>query len=74
MYVVQLCTLIQELLDKLKSEELDAKVAQSNKIMAIIFGGVLQLLMAEVEETRRNQQLPCIPQLSSLVRFISLGQ
>ena len=71
---MQLSTLVQELMEKLKGEELDTKVSQSNKIMVIIFEGVLQLLMAEIEETRRSQQLPSIPQLSSFVRFISSGQ
>ena len=73
MVFIQLCSLIDQLMSKLKGEVLATKVAQSNKIMAIIFGGVLQLLMAEIEDTRRSQRLPCIPLLSSFVSFISFG-
>lgn len=43
-------------------------------ILGNIFTGVLQLVMADIEEYRRSQELPCLPLLSVFTKFLSSGE
>lgn len=48
--------------------------SQNVCILGSIFTGVLQLVMADVEEYRRSQELPCLPLLSIFTKFLSSGK
>ena len=52
---------------------LETKAAQNSRILAIIFSGVLQLLLSGIEEARHTNQIPCLPQLQVFINFISRG-
>ena len=48
--------------------------SQNVCILGNVFIGLLQLIMADIEEYRRSQVLPCLPLLSLFTKFLSSGE
>ena len=69
--------LIKEVEDKLSkhgdTKAVEAIAARNTRILAIIFNGVLRLLLNEIEDARRDHTLPLIPQLAALIQHLSAG-
>ena len=63
-----------ELLSKLSEGETESRVKIHHRVFAVLFVGVLQLLMDAVEEARRDQeQLPKFPEFAALMSYLCKG-
>lgn len=63
---------ISRLTDLCESEE-SSRAALHQKILRIIFSGVLQLFLAAIEDARREAEPVNLPRFSAFIKYLSAG-
>ena len=58
--------------EKCESDEM-SRARLNQKILGIIFSGVLQLILSGIEDARRSRTLVNVPKFSAFIKYISAG-
>ena len=69
---VQLTDVAFAVLDQIQSDKrMDAE--RNQKIIRIIFAGVMEMILTGVEDSRRERSALYVPKFSAFVKFLSAG-
>ena len=68
----QIYRMVSRLQEKCGSEQASRAQLQQ-KILGIIFSGVLQLILSSIEDARRSRTLVNVPKFSAFIKYLSAG-
>lgn len=68
----QLCLMITELLEQCDTRE-SRRATHHQTILSIIFSGLLQMVLSNIEEARRSDYLITLPKFTAFIKYLSAG-